>query len=102
MKLKKNHKDIPLLKVSKWESEEGCYVYVKAYMFMKDLGIVRVLSPRDGSCRYVIREGNKFTYESYVNKGEEYDSSVNHCTEEVYALADKSRDKGVLKFVETL
>jgi len=85
--LRKNHTELPLIGVNKWESQEGEYAYAKAYMFYNDLNIVRVAAVRYDSCFYMIRNDREFKYEDYVYEQDLNAPSINHCTSEVIELA---------------
>jgi hypothetical protein len=98
-KLRSDHNVLPLLGINKWEGEEGCYAYVKAYMIMNDLYVVRVRYLREGSACYFSREADEngyvWNWEWYTDlsggmKDLEEDGICNHCTDEVVKYAKEN------------
>ena len=87
VKNRESHDTLPLLGASKWESQEGCYAYVKAYMVLNGLSIVRVVASRYDSCFYMIRSGMEFMHKNYTSRKDMEAPCVNHYTDEVTELA---------------
>jgi len=91
-KLRSDHNVLPLLGINKWEGEEGSCAYVKAYMIMNDLYVVRVRYSRTGSSWYMNRtvEGTEqvFGYDYYNCDDDLQGNTINHCVSEVIKFAN--------------